>query len=603
MIRDQETSMVLKAIVPTLMMALAFSGADLAQIEQDRSPEKDKNGEEEPTNYWEGVEFGLEDFAEVRRFVKLFYIDPSYDKRMAWLMAANFALREMDPSREILPEDYWKRKRKDRKERKRFGGKVMRLDKSDQFVIHEVGDRDVPEDKPGTLTPKEINLKKEEARRKQEELEKSFARVPFTEDDFRRVADYLTAQLRKAAPKVESNRFFVAAAKGYLASLDPHSTIISSKAWDESTKATTDSSFEGIGAVLTKKGDETIIESPMEGQPAYKTGLRAGDVIVAVDKKPVTGMLLPKVVKLIRGPKGTPVTLTIRRLGLPRDKDFVITRDNIEIKNVQKRMVEHHPDMGYVKITGFVPTTREALSDAIEQLVKEARGGRLRGLITDLRYNSGGLLQESVDVADDFLEDGVIVSVKNPSDRDEIYRATPGSFGFPVVVLINSSSASAAEILASAIQENARGLVVGDRSFGKASVQTLLNPLLRRDYYIKLTVARYYAPSGRTIQVMGVVPDIDIPRSPDGEPTPTFREEDLMHHLSRQSAEPNPTNTDLVREVLACDKKMGVGDRFIKADPNPQVKPDYQVMKAADYLECLIVLNEKKTDTAGITAE
>ncbi|NOZ02488.1 MAG: PDZ domain-containing protein, partial [Deltaproteobacteria bacterium] len=453
--------MALNAVLPALLTALVFQfpvtltsdARPVAAVEPEKVP--DDVDQDEEKDYWKGVEFGPEDFAEVRRFVKLFYIDPSYDRRMAWVMAANFALHEMDPAREILPRDFLARKKKSRKERKRYGGKVTHLRKSDLFVIHEVGDRDDIKAPTGVLTAKEINRRKEEMRRKQEELEKAFARVPFTEDDFNRVMRFIEDHHAKKnkGEKGKNGDFkpYVAATRGYLASLDPHSTIISAKAWDESTKATTDSSFEGIGAVLTRKGKDTIIETPMEAQPAYKAGLRAGDVIVAVDKKPVSGMALHKVVKLIRGPKGTPVTLTIRRMGLPGDKDFVINRDHIEIKNVQQHMVAHHPDIGYVKITGFVPTTKEALDQAIKSLVEKAKGGRLRGLIVDLRYNSGGLLQESVDVADDFLNKGVIVSVKNPSDRDEVYKATPGSFDFPVVVVVNSSSASAAEILASAI--------------------------------------------------------------------------------------------------------------------------------------------------------
>jgi len=592
----------MKTMIPIIVAVLA------AGTEPEKIPEEIEAPEKEDKDYWEDVAFGLEDFAEVRRFIKLFYIDPSYDKRMSWVMASNFALHEMEETHEILPTDFHKKKRLSKKGRKRYGGPINRLSRADLFVIHQVGDRDREEEDPGVLGPRDIEDRMKEARRKREELEAAFSRIPFTENDFKRVIDFIRKREGVKDSEILSNHYFIAAARGYLASLDPHSTIISAKAWEESTRATTDSSFEGIGAVLTKKGEDTIIETPMEGQPAFKTGLRAGDVIMAVDGKRISGMSLHKVVERIRGPKGTAVTLTIRRMGLSRDRDFVITRDHIEIKNVQKRIVKHHPDIGYVKVTGFVSTTRESILEAIEALVEEAKGGRLRGVVLDLRHNSGGLLQESVDVADDFLDEGIIVSVRNPSDRDEVYKANQGAFDFPVVVIINSASASAAEILASAIQENGRGLVVGDRSFGKASVQTLLNPLLRRDYYIKLTVARYYAPSGRTIQVSGVVPDITIPYEPNEEPRPAFREEDLMHHLSEQTALSTSPNVQLADKVLACSRKMGIADRFYNADPNPQVKSDYQLMKAADYLECMIALNEGKTDTAvagkaGTTAE
>ncbi len=566
------------------------------------APPTEKMGDDvddaEEKDYWEGVDFGPDDFAEVRRFVKFFYIDPGYDKHLAWLTAASFALRTMDPSREAVPEDWWRRKHADVKEHKRWEGEPERLRKGDLFLVARLAKDglDLPK---GTLTPNQIRARKAEYRQRLADLDHAWARVPFTEADFDRVMDWIKAQ-QGSKPDFKPSKFYVAAAQGYLASLDPHSTIVSAKAWDESTRTTTDGSFEGIGAVLMKRGDDILVENPMEGQPAFKAGLRAGDVVVSVDGKAVGGLELQKVVKRIRGSKGSTVVLAVRRLGEPRDLTFEIVRDHIEIKNVQSHMLDRHPDVGYIKVTGFVPSTRESVQQAIENLKSQTKGGRLRGLVLDMRNNSGGLLQESVDMADDFLEDGVIVSVKNPSDRDEVFKAEPGSWKFPTVVLVNDGSASAAEILASALQENHRALVVGDRTFGKASVQTLLNPLLRRDYYIKLTVARYYAPSGRTIQVTGVVPDITVPPAPGEQPPVGFREEDLHHHLSRLSGEYKSPNLLVAKKVLACDKRTGVGDQIAKADPHPQVKPDYPLLKAADYLECVASFEDgNPSDTAG----
>jgi len=208
--------------------------------------------------------------------------------------------------------------------------------------------------------------------------------------------------------------------------------------------------------------------------------------------------------------------------------------------------------------------------------------------VLDLRNNAGGLLEEAISLADEFLDEGVIVSVKNPSDRDETYKAKKGAYTFPVVVLINAGTASAAEILASALQENKRGVIIGERSFGKASVQTLLHPLLRRDYYIKLTVARYYGPSGRTIQVTGVIPDVECPEDPDSKGRPAFREEDLFHHLSQIPSSYAPVQEDVVAHLRSCVQKQGLAQRIYKADPTPQIKPDYQLLVALDYLECLI---------------
>lgn len=400
-----------------------------------------------------------------------------------------------------------------------------------------------------------------------------------------------TAKAEKEKPKPipDMNRAWESAAQGFLYALDPHSSVIPRKAWDDSTDKTQDSSFEGIGAVLTQRDDQTIVENPMEGRPAWRAGIRAGDIIHKVDGVDVSGLALNKVVRMIRGPRATKVVLTISRETDPDPKDYPIQRENIEMKNVDGKLLPEFPGVATVKMTGFIPNSTKDLRAMIDKLSKAAPGGKLTGLILDLRNNSGGLLTRAIEIADAFLPAGRIVSVRNRDKPEEVTQAATqaSDYTFPLVVLVNDGSASASEIVASALQDNGRGLVIGVRTFGKASVQTLYDPPLHFDYYIKLTVARYYAPSGYTIQVVGVMPDVEVPPTVGGKIPVGFREENLNNHLTPVQGRMQSPWADVMPELKSCVEKSGEADAIAKREPKPQIQPDYQLLKAADYLRCL----------------
>jgi C-terminal peptidase prc len=385
------------------------------------------------------------------------------------------------------------------------------------------------------------------------------------------------------------DRAWLAAASGYLYALDPHSAVVAREQWDKSTQQTQDNSFEGIGAVLTQRDDMTIVENPMEGRPAWRAGVRAGDVIHKVDGNEVGGWMLSKVVKLIRGKKGTTVVLTITRESDPEPRDVPIVREHIDIKNVDGKLLPDYPGVAHVKMAGFIPRSVVDLRDMLERLGKQAPDGKLTGVILDLRNNSGGLLNKAIDVADMFLSDGKIVSVKSRKKTEEIHEATSSrsDLTVPMVVLVNDGSASASEIVASAIQDNLRGLVVGMRTFGKASVQTLFEPQLHQDYYIKLTVARYYAPSGETIQVIGVQPDAELTPDVDGKMPVGVREENLNNHLVPiEGVAKSPWNGRMPA-IQKCVTDTGKADKIATREKNPQIHPDFQMLRAADYVVCL----------------
>ncbi len=296
------------------------------------------------------------------------------------------------------------------------------------------------------------------------------------------------------------------AVRGMLSGLDPHSSYLDKEEFAE-INVSTSGKFGGLGIEVQLFNGFVRVIAPIDDTPAAKAGVQAGDLIIKIDETPVKGMSLTDAVKKMRGEPGSKISLTLVREGV---EPLVVSMERaiINVSSVRSRLLE--PGMGYLRVSTFSTLTGKALNDEFNKLNKLA-DGKLRGLVLDLRNNPGGVLNAAVSVSDAFLDKGTIVSIKGRvSDSNREYNATPGDLmgGKPIVVLVNGGSASASEIVAGALQDHKRALLVGVKTFGKGSVQTILP--LQNDSAIKLTTARYYTPSGRSIQAYGIDPDITI---------------------------------------------------------------------------------------------
>jgi carboxyl-terminal processing protease len=327
------------------------------------------------------------------------------------------------------------------------------------------------------------------------------------------------------------------AIRGMLSGLDPHSTYLDAKAFEELRVGTT-GEFGGLGIVVGMEDGFVKVISPIDDTPAQRAGVKTGDLIIRLDEKPVKGMSLDDAVKLMRGKPGTNIDLTIVREGVDQPLKFTITRDRIRVKSVKARMLD--PGYGYVRISQFQERTGKDLLKAITDLKKENKDN-LKGLVLDLRNNPGGLLDSAVLVSDTFLDHGNIVSVKGRTEDNKLSQAaTPGDIlkGSPMVVLVNEGSASASEIVAGALQDNKRAVIMGQKTFGKGSVQTVIP--LGNNSALKLTTARYYTPSGRSIQAEGIQPDINLEHLQVAEKKDNgfkpLKEADLAGHLENGNA-------------------------------------------------------------------
>lgn len=373
-----------------------------------------------------------------------------------------------------------------------------------------------------------------------------------------------------------------AAIQGMLSSLDPHSSFLNADSFKD-MQVQTKGQFGGLGIQVSMDSSGLIkVISPIDETPAYKAGIKSGDLISHIDGKPIMGLSLSQAVEKMRGLVGSDITMKIRRTG-EKPFDVTITRAVIKVPSVRHRM---EGDIGYVRITSFTEQSERGLKKAVEAFNKE-KGDQLKGIVLDLRNNPGGLLDQAIAVSDAFLGRGEIVSTRSRHTEDfQRFNARPGDItdGLPVVVLINGGSASASEIVAGALQDHARALILGTRSFGKGSVQTIMP--LGINGAMRLTTARYYTPSGRSIQSVGIEPDIKVELAKIeklGRTTST-READLRGSLE---------NTD-----QNAAERQEKADKEIKGKKDKKAQPeDYQLSRALDLIKGISLYAEMPRNT------
>ncbi len=391
---------------------------------------------------------------------------------------------------------------------------------------------------------------------------------------------------REYVDEVDTKELIQKAIQGMVQSLDPHSSLLPLEAYED-LQIDTQGKFTGIGIHITMQDGFVTVISPIEDTPAYKAGIQARDRIIKVDGESAKD--LREAVKMMRGPKGTKVVVTILRDGVKKPLEFELIRDEIPIQSVKS--ISLAPGYGYVRLSNFTGTTTNELEQALGNL--ENSDVPLKGLILDLRNNGGGLLNQSIKVADLFLDEGNILSIKGRNKKNtKVFKASVSSIArnYPLVVLINGGSASASEIVAGALQDHKRALILGTTSFGKGSVQTV--ETLRDGAGLKLTIARYYTPNDRSIQAKGIQPDIylkfrrldpkEISRKDEG----LLKEKDLENHLEAEPGKEKPQG-DKGDDQEKSDQKDRMREAELRVGPLTveSLQFDNQVVRALEMLK------------------
>lgn len=383
--------------------------------------------------------------------------------------------------------------------------------------------------------------------------------------------DVLAIVKKSYVEEVDTKKLIYGAINGMLAALDPHSSFMPPDTYKE-LKLDTKGEFGGLGIEISIKDGILTVISPIEDTPAYRAGMKAGDQILKIDDKFTKDLTIMDAVKRMRGVKGTKVTLTIMREGFDKPKEFPLTRDIIQVKSIKFKMLDD--GYGYVRIAQFQEKTADDLQKALDSL-NESGKGKLKGLVLDLRNDPGGLLDQAVKVSEIFLDEGKLIVYTEGREKDAQMkfssRQSDKQPDYPIVALINSGSASASEIVAGALQDHKRAVVMGVQSFGKGSVQTIIP--LSDNSGLRLTTAKYFTPSGRSIQAKGITPDIVVERIEldvkEKKESMHLREKDLENHFENDKQVPTTEKPETLPLYKTDD----------------QVKNDYQLLRALDLLK------------------
>jgi carboxyl-terminal processing protease len=437
--------------------------------------------------------------------------------------------------------------------------------------------------------------------------------APLPVEELRSFTDVFSAIKQGYVEPVEDKQLITHAISGMLANLDPHSAYLDADAFKD-LQVSTQGEFGGLGIEVGMEDGLVKVVSPIEDTPAYRAGIKSGDLIFKLDDTPVKGMTLNDAVKKMRGKPKTSIKLTILRKGEAKPLEITLERDKIKVQSVKSKSLE--PGYGYLRVTQFQEETSADVVKHLDKLYKEEKGGSLKGLVLDLRNDPGGLLHGAIGVSAAFLPPGSVVVTTDGrvedakrkytasaedymrGQREDVLKKLPaGARNVPMIVLVNAGSASASEIVAGALQDHKRAIVMGTQTFGKGSVQTVL-PLSAKTA-IKLTTARYYTPNGRSIQAKGITPDIIVEETANGGSRERIREADLERHLANGKEEEKPVVVPKSDKGDKGDKsksktnsKEADGDEAHAAPLEFASKNDYQLAQAMNLLKALQVIKK-----------
>jgi len=396
-------------------------------------------------------------------------------------------------------------------------------------------------------------------------------------DQLRTFSDVFARIKRNYVEEVSDEELLEHAIRGMLDGLDPHSSYLNTEQFQE-LRIGTSGEFGGLGIEVGMEDGFVRVVSPIDDTPAARGGIQSGDLIIRLDEKPVKGLALNDAVKLMRGKPGSDIVLTVIREGEDRPLNITLTRAIIQVTSVRNRILED--GYGYIRVSNFQTKTPSDMIKAIETMQIE---GELKGMVLDLRNNPGGVLSAAVGISDAFLNDGLIVYTDGREDNSKLrYSASRGDIleGAPIVVLVNGGSASASEIVAGAMQDHGRGVVMGSKTFGKGSVQTIQN--LPNGGAVKLTTARYYTPSGRSIQAQGIDPDIIT-----GNLQVSKRNDNGIEPISESSLTGHLSNGNELEAEIKTDEEANANT----ASEN-LAEDDYQLNEALNLLKGLTILSK-----------